>query len=189
MNKILMKILMVFKKLTKSKNLKYSTITVVMVCVVAAIAIVFNMLVGMANIKWDLTPNKLYTIGDTTKEILENLENDVVVYGLFDEEKLISGDEYKDVVYLLEQYDRYPRVSVEYIDLERTPNFVAEVDPDNVMDLKNRQFLIMSGDKKKKLEKYDLFSTQADQYGFNIYLTGSDAEQGFTGAVKYVTAE
>ena len=47
---------------------------VIMICVATAIALVVNMLVGMANLKWDLTSNKMYSIGDTTKEILEGLE-------------------------------------------------------------------------------------------------------------------
>jgi ABC-2 type transport system permease protein len=183
------KILQLFKKLVKSKNLKYSTITVIMICVATAIALIVNMLVGMLNLKWDLTPNKMYSIGDTTKEILEGLEKDVIIYGLFDEEKISSGDIYKDVVYLLEQYARYPRVTVKYVDIERNPGFVSEIDPDNVMELSSRMFVVQCGNKKKSLEYYDLFTTQWDQYSFNQYTTGTDAEQGFTGAIKYVTAD
>ena len=108
---------------------------VIMICVATAIALVVNMLVGMANLKWDLTSNKMYSIGDTTKEILEGLEKDVIIYGLFDEEKLSAGDIYKDVVYLLEQYDRYPRITVKYVDIERNPGFVNEIDPDKLLEL------------------------------------------------------
>lgn len=183
------KILQLFKKLVKSKNLKYSTITVIMICVATAIALVVNMLVGMANLKWDLTSNKMYSIGDTTKEILEGLEKDVIIYGLFDEEKLSAGDIYKDVVYLLEQYDRYPRITVKYVDIERNPGFVNEIDPDKLLELSSGEFVVQSGNKKKKLEYLDLFATQWDQNSFRTVLTGSDAEQGFTGAIKYVTAD
>ena len=42
---------------------------------------------------------------------------------------------------------------------------------------------------KEKLEYLDLFATQWDQNSFRTVLTGSDAEQGFTGAIKYVTAD
>jgi ABC-2 type transport system permease protein len=183
------KILQIFKKLVRSKNLKYSTIMVIMICVATAIALVVNMLVGMANLKWDLTSNKMYSIGDTTKEILEGLEKDVIIYGLFDEEKLSAGDIYKDVVYLLEQYDRYPRITVKYVDIERNPGFVNEIDPDKLLELSSGEFVVQSGNKKKKLEYLDLFATQWDQNSFRTVLTGSDAEQGFTGAIKYVTAD
>ncbi len=185
MNKLIQK----FKGVIKSRNLKYSTITVVLIAVAAAIAVVVNVFVGMADIKWDMTPEKMYSIGEKTEEILGNLEKDVEVFGLFDDEKITSGDEYKNVVYLLEQYDKYPGVTVHYVDLDRNPDFVAEVDPDNVMDLSHREFVVQSGDRKKKLEYYDLFETQLDQYSYSIHTTGSNAEQGFTGAIKYVTAE
>ena len=189
MDKILGNITETFKKILRSRNLKYGTNAFILIAAVVAIAALINVLVGMADVKWDLTPNKLYSISDTTKEILSKLEKDVVIYGLFDEGKIGASDDYKEVVELLSHYEKYPRVKVEYIDTDRNPGFIKEMDPDNIRDLGKNDFVVKCGNKVKKLDYYDLFSTQFDQQSFQMYKTGTKAEQGFTGAIKYVTAD
>ena len=57
-----------FNKVLKSRTFKYGTNSIILIAAVVAIAVVFNILVDMTQIKWDLTPNKLYSIGDTTKD-------------------------------------------------------------------------------------------------------------------------
>lgn len=183
------KIMEAIKRFLKSRNLKYGTNAVVLIAAVVAIAVVVNLLVGMTDIKWDLTPNKLYSIGDATKDILKNLSKDVTIYGLFDDGKIGGGDEYKEVTELLSQYEKYPHIKVQYVDPDKNPGIIKELDPDNVRDLAKNDFVVKCGDKVKKLEYYDLFRTEFDQQTFRQYKTGSTAEQGFTGAIKYVTAE
>jgi ABC-2 type transport system permease protein len=129
----------------------------------------------------------LYSLTDTTKDILENLEKDVTIYGLFDDG--VVGEDYKEVTQLLKHYEKYPRVNIEYIDPEKNPTIIKELDPDNIIDIQKHDFIVKSGNKVKKLEYYDLFSTQFDQQSWREYKVGSTAEQGFTGAIKYVTAD
>ncbi|HHW31171.1 MAG TPA: GldG family protein [Clostridiaceae bacterium] len=177
------------KKILTSKKLKYGSNSVILIAVVIAIAVVLNMLVDLLGIKWDLTPNKLYSIGDVTKELLSSLDKDVRIIGLFDETTITSDDRYKDVIELLENYAKYPRVTVEYIDPDKNPGIIKELDPDNLKDLSYSDFVVMHNGKMKKLEYYDLFNTRFNQMTFSYELTGTNAEQGFTGAIKYVTAE
>ncbi|MDD4493920.1 MAG: hypothetical protein PHV32_06175, partial [Eubacteriales bacterium] len=77
-----------FKSLRVSKNLKYSTIVFTLIVAVTGIAVLLNLFAGMAtdkfNLKLDLTPTKLYTIGDDTDQILGNLKKEVTIYGMFD---------------------------------------------------------------------------------------------------------
>jgi ABC-2 type transport system permease protein len=181
------KITEVFMKLFKSRKIKYGTNTIILIAAVIAIVVILNILVGMADIKWDLTPNKLYSLTDTTKDILKNLEKDVIIYGLFDDG--VVGDDYKEVTQLLKHYEKYPRVNIEYIDPEKNPTIIKELDPDNIIDIQKHDFIVKSGNKVKKLEYYDLFSTRFDQQSWREYKVGSTAEQGFTGAIKYVTAD
>lgn len=183
------KIFQGLKRIFQSRSLKYGSNSVILVAAIIAIAVFVNILVGMTTIKWDLTPNKLFSISDTTKEILSNLDKDVTIYGLFDETKISSGNEYKEVTELLGLYEKYPRIKVEYVDPERNPGFIKEKDPDNLSDLGGNDFIVESGNKIKKLEYYDLFQVEMDQQTFQQYKTGSIAEQGFTGAIKYVTAD
>lgn len=177
-----------FKKIVNSRNLKYGTNSLILTAVVIAIAVIINLLVGMTSLKVDLTSNKLFSIGDQTKEILEKLDKEVVIYGLFDDEK-IKGTEYNDVTELLNQYAKYPKVEIKYIDPERNPGIINDLDPENLKEISNNDFVVKSGNKIKKLSYYDLFSTQFNQQTYGYDTTGLNAEQGFTGAIKYVISE
>lgn len=177
------------KRVFNSRSLKYGSNSIILIAVVIAIAVFVNILVGMAGLKWDLTANKLYSIGDTTKDILKGLNKDIRIIGLFDGEKAKSDSELNEVMELLAQYTKYPHVKVEYVDPDKKTDLIKQLDPDNLKELQGGDFVVQSGNKIKKLERGDLFSTEFDQQTFSQYKTGSNAEQSFTGAVKYVTSE
>jgi ABC-type uncharacterized transport system involved in gliding motility auxiliary subunit len=178
-----------FNKIIKSRAFKYGANSIILIAVVVAIVVVLNVLIDMAQVKWDLTPNKLYSIGDTTKKILKELDKDVTIYGLFDESRISSTSD-KEFVELLDQYGKFQHVTISYVDPDKNPGILKEIDPDNVLkDISKSAFVVKSGNKVKNLSYYDLFSTYFDQQTFQTHVTGSLAEQGFTGAIKYVTSE
>ncbi len=183
-----------FKKLFNSRSLKYGSNSIILTAVVVAIAVIINVLVvtmpdklGMAPLKLDLTSNKLYSVGDTTKDILKSLQKDVTIYGMFDDGAV--DKDYKDVTDLLSQYKKYAHIKVEYVDPDKNPGFIKKIDPDNLKSISKNDFVVISGKKLRKLSYYDLFQTQMDQQSFQQYKTGSNAEQSFTGAIKYVTSD
>lgn len=171
------------------KSLKYGSNSIILIAVVVAIAVLVNILVGMTSLKWDLTPNKLYSISDTTKDILKDLNKDVTIYGLFDEGKIGGDTDYKQVTELLGHYAKYPHVKIEYVDPDKNPGIFKDIDPDGMKEISKNDFIVKCGNKVKRLEYYDLFETEFDQNTFQTYKTGSNAEQGFTGAIKYVTSD
>lgn len=176
-----------------SRNLKYGSNSIILIVAVVAIAMLANILVGMADLKLDLTSNKLFSLSDVTKNELKNLKQEVQIIGLFDDGKIGSGSEYKEVTDLLGLYAKNSNIKIEYVDPDKNPGIIKQLDSDNTMDLQTTDFVIKSMvngiEKKKKLGYYDLFATQLDQSTFQTYKTGSTAEQGFTGAIKYVTSE
>jgi len=179
----------VLKKVSRRKNIRYGANSFILIAVVVAIAVVVNMLAGMKPLKIDLTPNKLYTISDTTKDILKGLNKDVTIYGLFDDGKITIGNQYKDVTELLNQYSKYAHLKIEYVDPDKNPGFIKEVDPEGLKAITNDDFVIKCGDKIKKLSYYDLFTIQVDQQTYQQTVTGTSAEESFTGAIKYVTSD
>lgn len=180
-------------KFLNKRSLKYGSNAAILIVAVVAIAILVNILVGMTDLKLDLTSNKLFSLSDVTKSELEKLDKDVEIIGLFDDSKVSGDTEYKQVTELLNLYAKNPHIKVSYIDPDRNPGIINELDSDDTMDLGSSDFVVRSivngNEKKKKLEYYDLFSVQFDQSTFQTYVTGSTAEQGFTGAIKYVTSE
>lgn len=180
-------------KLLNKRTLKYGTNAAIITAAVIVLAIMLNLIIGMLNLQLDLTPNKLFSLSETTVDILNELDKDVEIIGLFDDGTIASDSEYKQVTDLLSLYDKYPRVTVRYVDPDRNPGIINQLDPEDTLDLRKTDFVVRSTvngvEKKKKLEYYDLFEVEFSQYSFSQYTTGSNAEQGFTGAIKYVTSE
>ena len=189
------KIINSIKKFFNKRSFKYGSNSIILVAAVVGIAILVNVLVGMADLKLDLTSNKLYSLTDVTKNVLKDLKQDVTIIGLFDDGKIgVETDpQYKEVTDLLSLYEKNGRIKVEYIDPDKNPGIIKELDEQNTMELAKNDFVVKSTvngkDKKKKLGYYDLFNMEFDQQTFQQYMTGSNAEQGITGAIKYVTAE
>ena len=183
----------VLKKIFNRRSLKYGSNSAILIVAVIAIAVLVNLLVGTLDLKLDLTPNKLFSLSDVTKTELDKLEQDVEIIGLFDDGKISADSEFKQVTDLLALYQKNPHIKVKYIDPDKDPTIINELDPDGTMELKSTNFVVRSvvngNEKRKKLQYYDLFAVQFDQSSFQTYTTGSTAEQGFTGAIKYVTAE
>ncbi len=181
------------KKLFNKRSLKYGANAVIMVVAVVAIAVLLNVVVGFLDLKLDLTPNKLYSLSETTESVLEELDKEVQIIGLFDDASIGTGSEYKQVTDLLSLYAKNPKIKVQYIDPDKNPGIINQLDPDNTMNLQVSNFIVKStvngNEKKKKLDYYDLFEMEFNEYSYQYESTGSDAEQGFTGAIKYVTAE
>jgi hypothetical protein len=183
-----------FKITLNKKSLKYGTYATIMTAAVIFLAVVLNLIVPMVlDLKLDLTSNKLFSLSETTVNILDELDKDVEIIGLFDDGAISSGSEYKQVTDLLSLYDKYPHITVRYIDPDRNPGIINQLDPDDTMDLGKTDFIVRStvngAEKKKKLEYYDLFEIELNQYSFSRDITGSNAELGFTGAIKYVASE
>lgn len=180
-------------KLLNKRTLKYGTNAAIITAAVIVLAIMLNLIIGMLDLRLDLTPNKLFSLSETTVDILNELDKDVEIIGLFDDGTIASDSEYKQVTDLLSLYDKYPRVTVRYVDPDRNPGIINQLDPEDTLDLRKTDFVVRSTvngvEKKKKLEYYDLFEVEFSQYSFSQYTTGSNAEQGFTGAIKYVTSE
>ena len=193
-NKLLDKIARGILRFFRKKNLKYGVNSIIVTLIVIALAVVLNLLVGLPNIKFDLTPGKLYTIGDVTKELLNGLNNDIEVVCLFDELQppssySISASNAQDAMNMLYSYANYPRVKLTFIDPDKNPGFMRELDPDGTLNLSKGNFVVRRGQKSKKLTLNDLFATEMDQQTYETRITGMKAEEAFSGAIKYVSSE
>ena len=182
-----------FMKFLNSRNLKYGSNSIILIIAVVVIAVLVNILVGMADLNLDLTSNKLFSLSEVTKTELANLKQEVQIIGLFDDGKIGAASQYKEVTDLLDLYAKNGNIKVEYVDPDKNPSILNDLDPDDTMDLSNASFVVKSTvngkEKKKKLEYYDLFTTTYSESTFEETTTGSIAEQGFTGAIKYVISE
>jgi len=86
-----------------------------------AIIVLVNWFVNRHDQRWDLTPNKKYSLSDQTRKILRDLNKDVTLY-VFDRER--SFGERRDTLGMYSSASH--RVTVSYIDPDRQPTLARQ---------------------------------------------------------------
>jgi len=92
----------------------------------------------------------------------------------------------KPVLFLwnfLDKYDKFDKVNVKFVDPDKNPDIVKELNKSGTLNPQQNEIIVRSGDKVKKVTIYDIF--QQDYYGPMMFM----GEQAITGAIKYVTSE
>ena len=151
---------------------------------VAAVILV-NLVVGALPAKYtqfDLSETGLYTLTDTSKQILAALEQDVQVYYLAQ-----TGSEDAIITKLLDHYaDESGHFHWEQKDPALYPTFAAQY---NAQGASDGSLIFESGSRTKVVDASELYLYDYSSY----YTTGSysvsfDGENQMTSAVQYVTA-
>lgn len=168
-----------------SKNIRKGSYSLGISVVVLAIAVVFNLVVGKLPAQYrnvDLSQTKLSAIGDTTKELVSALDQDVTIYQIVE-----SGKENETIQKLLERYAGLSsHVKVETMDPVLHPNFVSEYTEDDLED----NSLIVVGEKRNKVIPYaDMFESTVNYQTYQYETTGFDGEGQVTSAISYVTTD
>ncbi len=175
----------------RSRNLKRISIasTILFIVLVLVFNIVFDKVLGQ-KLKWDWTPGGQYSIGDVSIEILQGLDKQVEVVGLFDAN---TDTRFQQVSRMLDDYVSRSNgmMSVRYVDPDRTPAILLDIDPEGFLKPETGTFVVYCRDtqKGKNITYYDIYDIGYDQESYQSYLKGIKAEQSITGAIKYVTSE
>ena len=91
--------------------------------VIIAILVLVNWFVNNHDHRWDMTPNKRYSLSEQTDKILKDLNRSVTIY-VFDRQR--NFGERRDV---LDMYaSASPKLSVKYVDPNRDPALAKEFD-------------------------------------------------------------
>jgi ABC-type uncharacterized transport system involved in gliding motility auxiliary subunit len=111
----------------KVQNLLYSVVGVI---AVAVILIAVNLLAGFAKVRSDLTQNKVYTLSDGTKRILQKLDTEVEIRFYYSRENpavpvplRAYAQEVED---LLAEYQQYGHGKIKVVKLDPKPDSDAE---------------------------------------------------------------
>lgn len=174
----------------RNRSLKTISITSTILFIVLLLVfnIVFDSLLG-DRLKWDWTTGEQFSIGDVSKEILQNLDKDVQIIGLYD---VNAQSRNQQVELMLENYATRAggRITVRYVDPDRTPAILTEIDPDGLLEPKAGDYVVFCPDtgKGKNIGYNDIYDIVYDE-NYQSQLRGITAEQSITGAIKYVTSE
>jgi len=177
------------------RSLSLRLFSVGSVIAIIAILIVVNILFDsvLGNVlKWDLTQNQNNSIGDISKGILSQMEKDVEIVGLFE---LNDGtkQQYKDFILLLEDYEAQSggRVKVRYVDPQKYPSIIKDLDPNGTLIPDAGAFIVKSGDRLRQVTPEECFTIDEQTY----YSTGmlnvlsNSVEMNLTGAIQSVTSD
>ena len=167
------------------KHIKNGSYTMVMSVIFIAVVIVINMIVSTIPSKYseiDISSQKLYSIGDETKEMLKDLEKDVTIYQIAQ-----SGSEDENIANLLKKYeDESKHIKVEQKDPVVNPKFVSQYISD---DLSANSLIVVCGDRNKVIDYNNMYETSIDYQTYSSQTTGFDGEGQITSAIGYVTSE
>lgn len=173
------------KQQFKGKQFKQGSYSSVLIVIIIAIIVVVNMAAsqipaGYAQI--DVTDNKMYSIGDQTKELLSGLDKDVEIYYICQD-----GSEDENITRMLKLYeDSSSHVSVTQIDPVMNPQFTAQYTDADVPD---NSIIVTSGDAYKYISYSDIYITEVDYTTYSYQTTGYDGEGRVTSAIDYVTSD
>ena len=198
----------VVNKSADLKKFMYGTNSIIITLTVLCIFVILNIFTGSPtmikkvtgrdDLRWDLTENKAYSISDQTKEMVKNLEKEVEIYCLRDEDSLkLLDNEYemisidgRKIWEVVNQYDKYPKISLEYFNVEKNPGLIEKINPEGLMDLSYAIFVVASGDKKEKLTLTDVANfVRESNNSYRQIAIQYKTENAITSAINTVTAE
>ncbi len=167
------------------KYLKNGSYSMVITAVFIVIIIVINLIVNelpSSLTQIDISDEKLYSIGDTTKEFLDGLDKDVTIYQIAPE-----GSQDEVITNLLEKYeDASKHVKVELKDPVVNPKFVTDYTSD---DISSNSLIVVCEDRNKVVDYSSMYERTINYNTYSYDTTGFDGEGQITSAIAYVTSE
>ena len=169
-------------KLTSSANGKVFRSGVYSTAILAAaivLAVLLNLLVGALPKKYtefDLSEAKMYTLGDSSKKLVQSLDQDVTVYYLCE-----TGSEDAILTKLLDHYaDESSHFRWEQKDPAIYPTFAAQY---GASDVSTGSLIVVSGENNVVLDAADLY-----EYDYSDYYTTGSANVTFGGEKQITSA-
>ena len=177
-----MKLIQKIKNKAPNRYFRKGAATMVTMAVVVAVAIGINVAVGAVPesiTKIDMTTGGLYTLGDTTKTVVESLQKPVQIYYLVQD-----GQQDAAVETLLNRYAQQSKnISWELKDPTVYPTFAHNYD-----DASEGSLIVTCGEKYQVLANYNLYQYDYD-YTIGNYDSSFDGENQITSALRYVSSE
>ena len=181
-------------KQTNTKITKMGTYSAFLTLVVIAFVIVVNLMVGelpSTVTKFDTSSLKLYTLTDSTVQIVEGLAEDVTMYYIVQ-----NGTEDVNIEEMLNRYASYSsRIKLRKIDPTSNPGFSAKYTDDQ---LSNNSVIVESAKRSSVVMYEEIYTVQyTEEDYYNYYMTGVlpsgttyfNGEGALTTAIDYVTAD
>lgn len=175
-----------------SRTMKFGSYAFIVTIIALALLVGLNAVLGIERVRtalrFDITANRLFSIGEETKSVIGELTEDVEFVVLLSEEDF--GSEMLKEIF--KQYELHSdgRISVSYVDIDKDPQFVRrELDPEVVAGIGKGDLVVRSGSKVRRIDNSELQDTRFNRQTGETVTAGLLIEQAFTGAVLNVTSD
>ena len=160
----------------KRKWLVTKTKTFLIIAIIFATYIALNLWAGQAELPvYDATENKLYTLTDTSKKVIEKVNQDVTIY-------VYGHEEYDPLIDLLKQYNKTnEKIKYEIVTEESNYEMVKEYGLQEGYTI----IIIKSGEAKKIIDT----STDFVTYDYTTYQAVDTTEQSLTNSILALITE
>jgi ABC-2 type transport system permease protein len=168
----------------KSRKFRYGGYATLLIVAALAVVVGVNLVVDQVPAKLDLTQERLYSLSDQTKKLLDGLSVDVTITTLGrpgSEDKLV-----KEVLDRMAAASRHIRL--QSVDPETNPGWAKTYSKTG--DLREGSLVVaVSETKFKTINRYDLYNYQMNQQTYQQEVTSLAAEQRLVSALQFVTAK
>lgn len=176
------------KKFHNFKNKKFSSLAWIMAILVIAVAVILNMIVSQLDLGWDISPNKQYSLGETTTSYLEELDQNgtkVDFYLLAKMDDIKASTDSLSLYRALKEYDSHDCINLIDIDPNTDEETMQKINPDNALTLSTGDMVLICGDVKKRIPGNTMYNTTKNEDGTVVSQT-FNGENILTGAIKSV---
>lgn len=176
----------------KGQKTKYGSMAIAFTAIFLVAAVLVNVLgvliTERLGLRWDITDNRLYTISDTTVDLLGTLPEEISITVLATEYAYQNSATYRPIREVLTRYAQLSggKLTVRYVDPYANPDVVkkySEISTPSEADI-----IIESSKRYKTVSPSDLYDIRID-YSKNTQQQGLQAEQKFSSAIMYCLAE
>lgn len=152
--------------------------------VVIVVVILINILVSELDLKVDVSKEGMYTITDVTKDYVNDITDDIILYYMVQ-----TGNEDSTFTEVAQKYTGLSsHIKLEYKDPVLYPKFaeqyVTETITDNSIIVVNK-----TNGRSKYIDNSDMLVTEVDYTTYTSNITGLDIEGQITSALQYVTTQ
>jgi len=166
----------------KTVRLRLGTLSTLMVVFAVAITIAVNMVVENLDLFYDLTPDQLFSISETSENILDDLDREVTIYTLFR-----TGHEIGIYQQFLQSYRAFPMVNVMNVDPFIHADFVARhAGPGQTIPVNS--IIVESEGRHRVIFPHEMVTTRFDIFTLSEVVESITFESVLTNAIRQVAS-
>lgn len=171
------------------KGMKVNTIAWIAAAAVLAAAVPINMIFSKVDVSVDVTPFNAYSLSDSAVDALSSLEKPVDITVLYELDRLYDDSEPGEAEYMmadmyvstLRQMEKFDKINLHEVNIEKNPGYVAQKDPEGFMSLSSGDLVLECDGKIRDISLRTLFTTNAETGSVEFY-----GENSILGAINYL---